>query len=244
MERTIALPDGTDSNQVTTAIVVEPDGTVRHVPTRFITRDGKVYANIYSLTNNTYAVIRHSITFNDVTAQWAKDVVNDLGSRMVVSGDANGLFHPDRNITRAEFAAILVRALGMNEDTGVASPFSDVNSGAWFRGAVHTAHIYHLIKGFENGTFLPADNITREQAMTLTGLNDKLPSSQAENELLESFADEDSISVWARSGIATGIQAGIVSGRADKELAPKSFITRAEAAVIVQKLLQRSELIE
>ncbi|WP_161601459.1 S-layer homology domain-containing protein [Paenibacillus luteus] len=48
----------------------------------------------------------------------------------------------------------------------------------------------------------------------------------------------------ARSGIAAGIQVGIVSGRGDKELAPKAFITRAEATVIVKKLLRNSELIE
>jgi sugar lactone lactonase YvrE len=251
VERTITLPDGTDSSQVTTAVVVEPDGMVRHVPTRFVTRDGKVYANIYSLSNSTYAVIQHSITFKDVTAQWAKDAVNDLGSRMVVSGDGNALFHPDQNITRAEFAAILIRGLGMKADNGATSPFSDVKSEAWYSRTVQTAHTYHLLNGFEDGTFRPADNITREQAMViianamkLTGLNDKLPSSQAEDERLESFADEDSIGVWARNSITVVIQAGIVSGRGGKELAPKSFITRAEAAMIVQNLLQKSELIE
>jgi sugar lactone lactonase YvrE len=251
VERTIALPNDTDSSQATTAVVVEPDGTFFHVPTRFITRDGKVYANVYSLSNSTYAIIRHSIDFKDVTEQWAKDAVNDLGSRMVVSGGGNALFYPETNITRAEFAAILVRGLGMKADNGAASPFSDVKSGAWYSGAVQTAYTYHLINGFEDGSFLPVDNITREQAMVtiakameLTGLNKKLSSSQAEDELLKSFADEDSIAVWARSSIAAGIQTGIISGRGGKELAPKAFITRAEAAVIVQKLLRNSELIE
>ncbi|MFX3634577.1 MAG: S-layer homology domain-containing protein [Candidatus Pristimantibacillus sp.] len=251
VERTIALPNDIDSSQATTAVVVEPDGTVRHVPTRFVTLDGKVYAKVYSLSNSTYAIIRHSIAFKDVTAQWAKDAVNDLGSRMVVSGDSNALFNPDTNITRAEFAAILVRGLGLKADNGVESPFSDVKLDVWYSGAVQTAHTYHLINGFEDGAFHPADNITREQAMViianamkLTGLNDKLPSSQGEDELLKSFEDENSIAVWARSGIAAGIQAGIVSGRGGKELAPKAFITRAEAAVIVQKLLRKSELIE
>ncbi|GGG52902.1 hypothetical protein GCM10010918_01950 [Paenibacillus radicis (ex Gao et al. 2016)] len=251
VERTITLPDGTDSSPAATAVVVEADGTVRHVPTRFETRDGKVYAKVYSLTNSTYAVIRHSVAFKDVTAQWAKEAVIDLGSRMVVSGDTNSLFHPDHDITRAEFAAILVRGLGLKADSSAESPFSDVRPDAWYSGAVQTAHTYQLINGFEDGTFRPEDNITREQAMAiianamkLTGLNDKLPSSQAGDELLKAFADEVRIAVWAKSGVAAGIQAGIISGRSGKEFAPKAFITRAEAAVIVQRLLRKSELIE
>ncbi|MGN7493736.1 S-layer homology domain-containing protein [Paenibacillus sp. SAF-054] len=251
VERMIALPDGTDSSQATTAVVVEPDGTIRHVPTRMVTLHGKAYAKVYSLSNSTYAVIRHSVTFNDVTAQWAKDAVDDLGSRMVVSGDVNSLFRPDHDITRAEFAAILVRGLGLKAESGAESPFSDVKPDAWYNGAVPTAHTYHLINGFGDGTFRPADNMTREQAMAiianamnLTGLKDQLLSSQVEDELLKSFVDENNISVWARDGISAAIQAGIVSGRGGKELAPKAFITRAEAAVMVQKLLRESKLID
>ncbi len=251
VERMIALPDGTDSSQATTAVVIEPDGTVRHVPTRIVTLHGKAYAKVFSLSNSTYAVIRHPITFNDVIAQWAKDAVDDLGSRMVVSGDVNSLFHPDHDITRAEFAAILVQGLGLKADNAAESLFPDVKPDAWYSGAVPTAHTYHLINGFGDGTFRPADNITREQAMAiianamnLTGLKDQLLSSQAEDELLKSFVDENNISVWARDGIAAAIQAGIVSGRGGKELAPKAFITRAEAAVMVQKLLRESQLIE
>lgn len=57
IERTIAIPDGVDPNKITTGIVVDPNGTVRHVPTKIIVIDGKHYAKVSSLTNSTYAII-------------------------------------------------------------------------------------------------------------------------------------------------------------------------------------------
>jgi hypothetical protein len=106
-----------------------------------------------------------------------------------------------------------------------------------------------LINGYEDGTFGPMDKITREQAMSIiakamkiTGLKARLPVITTE-ELLNPFVDAFNSSEWAKSSVADSIQAGIVSGRDDAHLAPKANITRAEVAVIIQKLLQKSELI-
>ncbi|KWX87220.1 hypothetical protein AMQ83_14430 [Paenibacillus riograndensis] len=171
-----------------------------------------------------------------------------MGSRMIIDGTGNGLFNPDAEITRAEFAAVIVRGLGLKLDSSAAS-FADVKAEAWYSSAVQTAYAYHLINGFEDGTFRPADKITREQAMAiiakamkLTSLKDKLPV-QSSAELLSPFKDASKISPWAQSGAADSIEAGIVSGRSASELAPQAYITRAEVAAIVQRLLQKSTLI-
>ncbi|WP_060862295.1 chitobiase/beta-hexosaminidase C-terminal domain-containing protein [Paenibacillus riograndensis] len=248
VERQIALPDGVDPNKITTAIVVEPNGSVRHVPTRVTIMDQKYYAKVNSLTNSTYSIIWHPLEFKDVAGHWAKDIVNNMGSRMIIDGTGNGLFNPDAEITRAEFAAVIVRGLGLKLDSSAAS-FADVKAEAWYSSAVQTAYAYHLINGFEDGTFRPADKITREQAMAiiakamkLTSLKDKLPV-QSSAELLSPFKDASKISPWAQSGAADSIEAGIVSGRSASELAPQAYITRAEVAAIVQRLLQKSNLI-
>ncbi|MFF2092391.1 S-layer homology domain-containing protein, partial [Paenibacillus sp. NPDC058174] len=248
MERTIAIPNGVDPKKITTGVVVEPDGTLRHVPTKIVLIEGKYYAQINSLTNSTYSVVWHPIEFADVAKHWAKAAVNDMGSRMIIGGTGNGLFSPDRDITRAEFAAILVRGLGLKLDKGAAS-FSDVKASDWFSSAVNTAYEYQLIKGFEDGTFRPNDKITREEAMmilsramAITGLKAKL-SEQSVEAILRPFGDASKLSVWAHSGVADSVQAGLVSGRSTAELAPKAFITRAEVATIVQRLLQQSDLI-
>ncbi|QQZ63618.1 chitobiase/beta-hexosaminidase C-terminal domain-containing protein [Paenibacillus sonchi] len=248
VERQIALPDGVDPNKITTAIVVEPNGSVRHVPTRVTTIDQKYYAKVNSLTNSTYSIIWHPLEFKDVAGHWAKDIVNNMGSRMIIDGTGNGLFNPDAEITRAEFAAVIVRGLGLKLDSSAAS-FADVKAEAWYSSAVQTAYAYHLVNGFEDGTFRPADKITREQAMAiiakamkLTSLQDKLPV-QSSAELLSPFKDASKVSQWAQSSAADSIEAGIVSGRSASELAPQAYITRAEVAAIVQRLLQKSNLI-
>ena len=248
VERMVAIPDGADPEKITTAVVVEPDGTVRHVPTKVELIDGRYYARVNSLTNSTYTVIWHPVAFADMADHWAKDAVNDMGSRMVIEGVGGGRFEPGREVTRAEFAAILVRALGLKLEEG-AAPFTDVRESDWHNGAVLTAHAYGLIAGYGDGAFRPDERITREQAMTmlaramaLTNLKASLPGGSAD-EALRPYADAAETSGWALAGIADSVQAGIVTGRGGEALAPKAFITRAEAAVMVERLLRRSGLI-
>ncbi|WP_341281153.1 S-layer homology domain-containing protein [Paenibacillus sp. FSL H8-0537] len=248
VERIVALPDGIDPNRITTGIVVDADGTVRHVPTKIVSIDGKFYAQINSLTNSTYTVVWHPLEFSDVAEHWAKDAVNDMGSRMVIEGTGGGLFSPDRDITRAEFAAILVRGLGLKPQNA-STAFADVKTSDWYNSAISTALAYQLISGFEDGTFRPNDKITREQAMTIlsramtiTGLTTKL-SVQSEEVTLRPFEDASTVSGWAYGSVADSLQAGLVSGRNATMLAPKASITRAEVATLIQRLLQISDLI-
>nr|WP_246476042.1 choice-of-anchor D domain-containing protein [Cohnella thailandensis] len=249
VERTIAIPDGVDPSRITTGVVIEPDGTARHVPTKVEQRDGKYVAVINSLTNSTYSVVWHPVEFADVARHWAKDAVNDMGSRMVVEGTGNGMFSPDQKVTRAEFAAIIVRALGLKEEGGT-SAFADVKASDWFAGAVNTAFAYGLIEGYNDGLFHPTDNITREQAMailaeaiSITGLQLTAPQQQEADKILLSFADAAQVSSWARADAAKALQAGIVTGKDGQKLAPQDDVTRAEVAVMVQRLLQTSGLI-
>nr|WP_154890261.1 S-layer homology domain-containing protein [Paenibacillus xylanexedens] len=248
VKRNIVIPNGVDPGKITTGIVVETDGTIRHVPTKIVVIDGKYYAQINSLTNSTYSLVYHPLEFEDVAKHWAKQAVSDMGSRMIIDGTGNGMFSPDRNITRAEFAAIIVRALGLKTENGATS-FSDVQSTDWYSSAVNTAYAYHLIGGFEDGAFRPMDTITREQAMVIlskamaiTSLKGNL-AVQSTDVILRPYGDTAAVSAWALSSVADTVEAGIVSGRSGNELAPKDYITRAEVAKIIQGLLQKSGLI-
>ncbi len=248
VDRFVAIPDGIEPEKITTGVIVDPDGTVRHVPTKVIVIDGKYYAQINSLTNSTYSVIWHPLEFMDITDHWAKEAVNDMGSRMIISGTGNDKFEPDRDITRAEFAAIIVRALGLKPGTG-GNPFSDVSSNVWYCDYVKTATEYKLISGYGNGKFGPNDKLTREQAatiiaraMNITGLKVQFADGEM-IKLLAGFSDAAKLDDYAKNSIAACIKAGIISGRDGNLIAPKDNITRAEVAAIVRRLLQKSELI-
>ncbi|MDR6550927.1 S-layer homology domain-containing protein [Paenibacillus qinlingensis] len=249
VERTIALPDGIDSSKLTTGVVLNADGTFSPVPTITIVIDGKRYAKISSMTNSIYSVINSPKAFADVNAHWAKEAVNDMASRLVIDGTEDGRFEPDRDMTRAEFAAMIVKGLGLLRPGTGKELFKDVTKGSWYYDAVATAYEYGIIDGYGSGTFGPADQITREQAMTmaaramkLTGLKAELQASEAEA-LLAGFEDAGSTADYAKSSIASCIKSGIITGRDSHLLAPKSNITRAEVAVIVRRLLQQSRLI-
>lgn len=248
VERTIAIPSGVDPTKITTGVVFKPDGTVYHVPTRVVNIDGKYYAVINSLTNSTYAIICNPVEFVDVAGHWAKGSINNMGSRMVVTGTGNNQYAPGKSMTRAEFAAIIVRALGLEPGVG-ASGFSDVADSAWYSGYVKTAADYGVIEGYGNGVFGPNDTITREQAMTMlaramdiTGLEAGL-TDQEVGKLLEAYSDGSAISSYARYSVAVCLKTGITSGTSAKTLSPGDKITRAEIAVMVERLLQKSNLI-
>ncbi|WP_229263963.1 cadherin-like beta sandwich domain-containing protein [Cohnella cholangitidis] len=248
VERFIAIPEGVDPATVTTGVVVDEKGGVRPIPTKIVEENGRYVAKMNSLTNSVYALISNAVRFEDMEGHWAEATVIDMGARMIVQGSGDGKFDPDRNISRAEFAALLVRGLGLGAseyDGG----FTDVAGKEWYSGVVQTAYEYGLISGFEDGSFHPNEMLTREQAMRiisdamkLTGLAARLTERPAED-VLQAYGDASEIAPWALSGIASSVQAGIVSGRDGGKLAPKAYMTRAEVAAIIQRLLSESDLL-
>lgn len=248
VERLVAIPDGIDPLKITTGIVLNADGTFRHAPTQITVINGKYYAKINSLTNSTYSVIYNPIEFADVASHWSKDAVNDMGSRLVVTGVGSDKYDPNRSITRAEFAAIVVRALGLAQGT-TESSFGDVTLKDWFNGYVDTATEYDIIKGYDNASFKPNEKITREQAMAIlarsmksTGLSASLSDSEISG-LLAKYSDGTAISDYARGSVAACIKTGVVTGASAVSIAPKAYVTRAEVAAMVQRLLKKSDLI-
>ncbi|WP_127588278.1 S-layer homology domain-containing protein [Paenibacillus koleovorans] len=248
IERTIPVPDDVDPKKITTGIVVDPSGAVRHVPTKIILIEGKYYVQVNSLSNSTYSVVWHPLEFADVAEHWGREAVNDMGSRMIVNGVTDELYQPDQAVTRAEFAAMLIRALGIKVETS-AHPFRDVSSGEWYNAYVATAHDYQLISGVSDQAYAPDAELTREQAMVMlahamrvTGLDEKLAPA-SEEQLLKPFEDSDQISSWAKSSVLLNLQAKLATGRTDTQLAPQAALTRAEVATLVQRLLQQSGLI-
>ena len=217
------------------------------MPTEIVFINGKCFAKINSLINSTYSVIWNPVEFKDVVDYWAQAAINDMGSGMVVTGVGDGNYEPTRSITRAEFAAIVVRAMGLAQGT-TESSFSDVSLTDWFNGFVDTATAYGLITGYDSSDYGPNDTITREQAMAilaramkLTGRSVDLTDNET-IELVSKYLDGAAVSDYAIASVAACLKTGIVNGTTASTISPKDYVTRAEVAVMVQRLLQKSGL--
>ncbi|OXM84501.1 S-layer homology domain-containing protein [Paenibacillus rigui] len=249
VERSITLPEGVSTATMTTAVSLAGDGTISHVPTEMRSLNGKRVAVIHSLySQGVYALINKPVEFKDAQAHWANPAIHEMGSRLIVSGTAPERFEPDRSITRGEFAAMVVKALGL-QAASTQSAFQDVQLGDWYAPYVEAAQQYGVISGYGNGSFGPHDMLTREQAMTiivramkLAGADPKLMQDET-HPGLNDFKDAELIADYAEPAIQEALSTGLITGRDGGFIAPKDSMTRAETAVLLQRLLQLSKLI-
>lgn len=247
VERTIPVPAAVDPSRITTGVVLGPNGKVSHVPTKITRIDGTSYAVINSLSNSTYSVVWNPRTLEDVEHHWSKADVNDLTSRLVIQGTSETRFSPDLPITRAEFAAIIVRGLGLKPaemQVLTQAAFTDVSVGDWYAGYTETAAAYGLINGYANGAFGAQRTITREEAIAIIARAMKLTKldASAQPDTLSVFTDQAEISGWAKDAVSAAVRNQLVEGSLGG-LHPKDEVTRAETAALVRRLLQKSDLI-
>ncbi|MBN2899655.1 MAG: InlB B-repeat-containing protein, partial [Clostridia bacterium] len=244
VERMVTIPEGVDVSKISTGVVVEADGSVRHVPTKIIEIDGQYYAKINSLTNSTYSVIWNPVNFKDLENHWAKDSVNNMGSRMIVKGMGGGQYVPEGSVTNAEFITMVVRALGLNAEVPKVGQES-----TWYEGYLQTACEYGLIEEASLLFTRPNDKMTREAAMVVIAKASKItgmvaPLTEAEvQSLLEAYTDSAQVSAGYEYLVAHCIKSGVITGKTDVTLAMKDDITRAEVAVIIERFLRISDLI-
>lgn len=234
--------------KITTGVLYR-DGAIYHQPTYVTVKDGRYYATINSLESGEFGLIWNPLEFPDVAKHWGKPDVNDMGSRLVVSGTKEAVFEPQRAITRAEFTAMLARALGIVTHGEQPVTFSDVSAGGWYGLELQVAIENGLITGYPDGTFRPDNNISRQEAMAIVSRAlsiTELKSSRSEEQtqqLLKSFADSASVAGWAVANVKQNLAAGIILGRDEQRLAPNENITRAEASAAIRRLLIQSNLI-
>jgi len=188
--------------------------------------------------NSLYAVIEHSKTFADLSGHWSRSDVELMASKFIVRGVTDQRFAPDQSITRAEFAALLVRALGLPEKATDA--FRDVTHRDWFSGAVGAALEAGLVTGFPDGSFRPHEKITREQmaAMVVRALLFAGHDVAADPSVLDRYADAGGVSPWAVAPLTQAVSEGIITGTSTTTLSPQALATRAEAVVMVKRLMQ------
>lgn len=170
--------------------------------------------------------------FSDVPATyWASDVISELKGLGCISGYPDGTFKPDNNITRSEFAAILVNAYKL--PAAGDKVFNDT-ADHWARESIAAAYAAGIVTGYSENSFGPDDLITREQIAVMIVKAAKIEATTAEIP----FTDSDKTSVWARDALAAAVQNGIMKGYPDGSFDPQRKATRAEAAAVIASALR------
>ncbi|MFD7521887.1 family 10 glycosylhydrolase [Paenibacillus chitinolyticus] len=212
------------------------DGTLQYIADQKPSGSGTIMASIGHFS--TYGLLEVSKSFQDVNAgHWAYPAISELSRKLIVTGVTEDLFSPQRQVTRAEFAALLVRALGL--PAKAFSPFSDVKAGDWFAGEVAAAFDAGIVTGMTDSLFEPGGTVTREQmaAMLIRAYEAKHGKLSAESPPV-SFTDAGSIREWAKGDVAKAAAAGLLNGREGNKFAPQAVLTRAESAQAVYNLLK------
>lgn len=168
-------------------------------------------------------------TFTDLPdTHWAYNSVNVLAENFILNGYLDGTFKPDANITRGEFAKIIVSATN-TLDASAKAEFTDVSESDWYNGYVASAYKEGFIKGYPDGTFRPNSYITRADICTIVSRCLGSPTSLSG----ATFDDDMLIPSYAKIPVYALVKMGIINGMGDGNFAPMANATRAQTAKII-----------
>lgn len=174
--------------------------------------------------------------FNDIASvPWAKDAIEYLYDLKVVHGKADNMFCPGDLVNREEFVKMLVSAANIPlTDKGV--KYSDVSENDWFYPYVAAASNNGLVKGVDKDNFGAGQQITRQEIAVLCSRLLTNADKPLKDEVMY-FADHDKISGYAVDAVEKMTYLGLMVGNENLEFSPTEYATRAEAAVILQRLI-------
>lgn len=174
-------------------------------------------------------------TFTDINdSHWAYTAVKYLADNFILNGYLDGTFKPDANITRAEFAKIIVSATN-NYDYSATSSFTDVSSQEWYYAYVSSAFKNGYITGYPDGSFHPDDTITRADICTI--VYRCIKDSLANKSVPSQFFDDASIPQYAKDAVYALAGNNIINGIGNNSFSPASYATRAQTAKIVYQAI-------
>ena len=166
----------------------------------------------------------------DIDGHWAKSNIEYVYDHSLMNGYPEGIFAPEKSITRAEFATVMSKFMELGEDSAAADKFSDVD-GHWAKGYIGALYSREIVNGVSDIEFAPDANITRQEIATILARAFKLTEKSA-----DVFADNDSIAEWASDFVYITKAAGYMQGDENNNFNPIANATRAEVATIIYRL--------
>ena len=179
-------------------------------------------------------------SFSDVpTNTWYSDAVQYVFERGLMVGVSETAFNPNASTTRGQLVTILYRMEGSPSINSI-NRFSDVLENQWYSDAIKWATVNGIIGGYGNGKFGPEDSITREQLIVVLYryLNLKNIDTSRSTDM-SVFSDYQQISEYAYSAMQWAVAEGLVCGTSASTVTPVGNSTRAQLAVILQRLCEK-----
>lgn len=170
--------------------------------------------------------------FEDVSDdEWYFNSVWYAYAHGFMTGVSPTRFEPNSTLTRAMAVTILWRMEG-KPAVSYDMPFTDVESDVWYTEAVRWAASEGVVKGMNDTTFAPGDEITREQLATILWRYAGKPTSDAD---FSDYIDSDRVSAWAVDALSWCVDNKVIFGTSPTTLAPQETATRAQAAAILMR---------
>lgn len=212
---------------------IDNEGRLEYV--RGVLVDGTFTVNVYHFSH--YAVLEYDKRFSDVPeTHWAYEAIRSMAAQHIVMGVSQHSFAPERSIKRAEFAAMVTRALNLQAKH--APGFGDVDPAAWYAEAIAAAHEAGIIIGRSADQFDPNAMLTRqEMAVMVLRAYEVMGGSRAASGASQPAADQALVSVWAQEAVVTATALGLVQGRNDGTFDPFATATRAETVQMIAGLV-------
>lgn len=182
-----------------------------------------------------------ALVFSDITGHWARDPILRLSGMQIVNG-FDGKFAPQAGVTRAEFAVMTVKALGLGDQarvvTGSVTGYRDVGPSHWASGFIIVARELGIVSGYPDGTFRPSAMIRRDEITSVLVRALKLKPADDMQDPRQVFTDGEDIPGWVYEAVKTAYDYRFVSGYPDGGFYPARNATRGETAVLIEKVLE------
>ena len=179
--------------------------------------------------------------FTDTANHWAKNAIDYVVDNGLFNGTSATKFEPESAMTRGMFVTVLGRMSGAEGDGAAAQAFTDVPATAYYAPYVAWASENGIVTGTDPGCFEPESPVTREQmAAILARYVSQSGLELAVKNDKTAFADDSSISPYAKDAVYQMRQTGVISGKPGNLFDPKGVAVRAEVASLMQQFAQVS----
>lgn|GEM_PF-1704813 len=245
------------ANGVSTPLQTDNSYIAVHIPMKDLADDSVVFALvdgkyvavphyihngevvILTKSNQQFVIVSSSVTFEDIANVSNRDEIEYLASRYVIKGTNEQTFSPNANISRAEFAVMIARALGLVQAGD--SKFTDT-IGKWYENDIQALHEAGIINGTSATSFSPNEWLSREDAAVLMARVLEYMNITVEQLTDVSYTDINSIQETNIKQIQLLYTLEIMSGNANSSFDPQGNLTRAQMAKILKRTLNAAGL--